>query len=123
MEMVAGGRDGELYCLSGGYDTTSTPTGYLQGKLHNEEISVKIIPNPSNGIFKVQIKCMNEEFLTFTLSDLQGRSSKELLDQRFSAGLHEIPFNATSFKSSGIYILEVRYNKGTIRKKVILTDL
>ena len=123
MEMVAGGRDGELYCLSGGYDTTSTATGYLQGKLHNEEISVKIIPNPSNGIFKVQITCMNEEFLTFTLSDLQGKSSRELLKAQFPPGIHEVNMDVRDGRTNGFYVIEILYSSGSIREKIILTDL
>jgi 5-hydroxyisourate hydrolase-like protein (transthyretin family) len=122
MEMIAGGRNGEIVCLSGGYDTTSTTTGFPPNHLSDGEISVHVFPNPSNGIFKVQVNCKNEENLTFRLTDLYGKLTKELLNQRFSSGLYEVKFDVSSILSSGAYILEIFHDKGSIRKKIILTD-
>ena len=121
MEMVLGDRDGLVRCLSGGYDTTST-TGIPPAYLPDERISVKFFPNPSNGIFKVQVICRDEENLSFRLTDLQGRSTKELLNKRFSSGIHEITFDVSTIRSAGVYILEVIHDKGSIRRKIILTD-
>lgn len=121
MEMVLGDRDGLVWCLSGGYDTTSV-TGFPSIHQADEGISVRIFPNPSNGIFKVQVICSNEENLSFRLTDLQGRSTMELPDKRFSSGIHEITFDVSTIKSTGVYILEVIHDKGSIRKKIILSD-
>jgi outer membrane protein assembly factor BamB len=121
MEMVLGDRDGLVRCLSGGYDTTST-TGIPPVYLPDERISVKIFPNPSDGIFKVQVICRDKENLSFRLTDLQGRSTEELLTKQFSSGIHEITFDVTTIRSAGVYILEVIHDKGSIRKKIILTD-
>jgi len=122
MEMVVGDRDGKILCLSGGYDTTTTTTGIPPGYLMEDRISVKIFPNPSNGIFKVQVICKEEENLSFRLTDLQGRSTEELVNTHFASGIHEIPFDLRTIKPAGVYILEVQHDQGNIRKKIILTD-
>ena len=121
MEMVVGDRDGLVWCLSGGYDTTST-TGIPANHHPDEQLSAKIFPNPSNGIFKVLVFCRDEENLSFRLTDLQGRSNGELPDKRFSSGCHEIPFDVRTLGAAGVYILEIHYSKGTIMKKIILVD-
>jgi hypothetical protein len=121
METVLGDRDGLVWCLSGGYDTTSV-TGFPSILPPDERISVKIFPNPSNGIFKVQVICRNEENLSFRLIDLYGKSTGELLRKWFSSGIHAITFDVSTIKSTGVYMLEVIHDKGRIRKKIMLSD-
>jgi len=87
-----------------------------------ERISVKIFPNPSDGIFKVQVICRDEGNLSFRLTDLQGRSAGELINKWFPSGIYEIPFDLRTIKPAGVYILEVQHDQGSIRKKIILVD-
>jgi hypothetical protein len=122
MEMVIGGRNGAVACLSGGYDTTST-TGYPSFLLPDEKISVNVYPNPSNGRFNIQVICKEAVTLSFRLTDIRGRMTEELLHHKWvSSGTHEFMFDVRAKSTPGVYIFEVFYDDGCTRKKIILTE-
>jgi hypothetical protein len=119
MEMVIGGRNGAVVCLSGGYDTTviiGVP-GHMAGTG-----GMVIYPNPSRGGFTVRMDLGSDARVTFRLVSLTGRASAELRTESLSAGIHELGFRAPNGTPPGVYLLEARSGTFTWRQKVVLME-
>jgi hypothetical protein len=72
MEMVLGGRNGLVACLSGGYDTTSPVAIPPMTDLVRMDV-VKIYPNPVNDQMTIQVKVNQQSVIKLELYDLSGR--------------------------------------------------
>ena len=70
MELVVGGRNGAVICLSGGYDTTTTAVGD-KGKTGRQALAV--FPNPCTDHLTVSLNLQDASPVTLTLADLTGR--------------------------------------------------
>jgi hypothetical protein len=117
MEMVVGDREGLLTCRSGGYDTTTYPTGIHANSL--KDLSVRIYPNPSKGKFQIQAISKSETTAEFTIVDLQGRVIAKS-ENAMGIGNNTISFDLTSNSSPGIYMLVITTNEGSLRQKLVL---
>ena len=116
MEMLFGDRNGLLTCLSGGYDTTTYPVGVPIV----ENISLCLYPNPSDGVFQLQVISYDAAHADLRIVDQQGRTVKEINHLCLDQGITVIDFNLGSTVAPGIYAVECRTAKGIQRGKLII---
>ena len=77
-------------------------------KENKEEIELSIYPNPTSGIFSIEIK--NSELNYVRIYDVNGREIKHSITNS--------SFDISAY-SSGIYILEIGTNKGVTTKRIV----
>lgn len=82
----------------------------------NQE-SIDIYPNPSNGKFKINAS-YNLQKVAYKLIDISG---KELPVSTKIINENEVEFDAINL-NSGIYFLNIKSEKGSISKKIVITD-
>jgi len=116
MELLFGDRNGLLTCLSGGYDTTTYPVGVPPV----ESISLLIYPNPSKGVFQLQVISYGEADADFRIIDPQGRTVKEINCVHLDRGITILDFNLDPMVAPGLYLLECRTGNGIRREKLII---
>mgnify|MGYP000666353135 CR=1 FL=1 len=83
----------------------------------NNIYNLKVYPNPSNGVFSIEVFIPNTEESTLDVFDTVGRKVKTVEIEK-SIGLKTIPVNLTKM-ASGEYILVFKNNTNVIDKKII----
>ncbi len=118
-EMVAGGRNGKVTCLSGGEDasvgiinTTYSQTGLL---------SHGVYPNPFNNSTTIYVELMKQQHLTINITDQNGKLLKKLTDQEFPEGRHEFRFDASGL-NNGIYFYNIITNRTKVSGKLVIMN-
>ncbi len=91
-------------------ETKETPSSV---KLHQN------YPNPFNPTTTISFELDKPSEITLTVFDALGRRVSELLDGQFSAGYHQIQFNAGNL-SSGMYIYRLQAGNKVFTKKLTL---
>ncbi len=77
------------------------------------DYDIKIYPNPSNGIFNIDLKNPKSLYFTITITDITGKTLfKTVCDKNI------FKFDGNSLKS-GIYFIKLNKGEGTIIKKFI----
>jgi outer membrane protein assembly factor BamB len=109
MEMVVGGRNGAVACLSGGYDPTTGIPGH-EGS-DRAENGISVFPNPATG--SVTVRCARP-YDELTLTDVYGRIVCKKTGPPATATID------TGLLPRGVYIVEIKSKEGNITKKVIL---
>ncbi|MFI5222145.1 MAG: T9SS type A sorting domain-containing protein [Bacteroidia bacterium] len=61
-----------------------------------------VTPNPVNGNSRISFALNSGSAVTISVYDLTGRFIKTVLNETFTAGVHEVPFNTNDLQS-GIY--------------------
>ncbi|MDX2172896.1 MAG: T9SS type A sorting domain-containing protein [Bacteroidota bacterium] len=83
--------------------SVSTCTG-IQSIINNEQLSINVYPNPSNGVFTFDLETTS----TITIIDLLG---KVIYTKELQSGTHDINLSTSK---NGIYILKAKSN-GTVK--------
>ncbi|WP_179337805.1 T9SS type A sorting domain-containing protein [Winogradskyella ludwigii] len=83
----------------------------------NNIYNIKIYPNPSNGIFSIEVFIPNTDQNTLEVYNLLGENVKSIPIEK-SIGLKEISLDLTNM-ASGEYILVVKNKQHTLEKKII----
>ncbi|WP_396600363.1 T9SS type A sorting domain-containing protein [Algibacter sp. R77976] len=87
-------------------------------KLTSENIyNLKIFPNPSKGVFSIDVFIPNTEKSKLTLYDISGKKIKSL-EIEAAIGNKTIPLNLEKM-ASGEYIVEFRNGAKTLEKRII----
>ena len=101
-------------------------------KAVNNFIVYQNYPNPFNPATKIKFQIANPGFVTLKVYDILGRDVATLVNERKSAGIYEVEFNAAktqqpagkqgSYKSltSGIYFYRLTAGNYSTTKKMIL---
>lgn len=122
-EMVIGGRNGAVYCLSGGYDPS---TGIKENNRDKNSLYVKIYPNPFVEDLTIEYDLPENEKIRIVINDILGRQTGELNDLPSEEG-HQI-FRLSRhlpdghFLTPGVYIFDFVTSSTETRKKVILSS-
>ena len=86
-------------------NTVAEPSSVIPGQLSAD---VRVYPNPSKGIFNVQLK--ERELESISVYDLTGRMV--LQTQELNLNL--------SGETSGVYLLKIATNKGVTTQRIVL---
>ena len=112
-ELIAGGRNGKVTCMSGGEDAA---VGIIHpGKANAKQLVHGAFPNPFRGKTTVFAELKQPEHLTVNITDQNGKLIMKLADGNFTAGRHEFVIDAAALNlKNGIYF----YNMVTGNTKV-----
>lgn len=111
--------DGNIYTLRGaGTDTTDIDRD------HNSEVPsttdlYQNYPNPFNPATNIRFKLDQAQHISINVYNSAGRLIETLVDERFTAGQHMIPFNGADL-TSGTYIYELQTPTDVLRRKMTL---
>ncbi len=120
MEMVAGGRNGKVYCYSGGLDAYVN----IDEDINIENIfeQLKNYPNPFTNETKILFELSEESYVIISIYNIRGEKIRVLIDEIIPAGTHTVTWNGKSqsgqLLQSGIYFYELKTDFGTFRKKM-----
>jgi hypothetical protein len=120
MELVAGGRNGGVICLSGGYDSTLTA---LPGQKTLQAGLIRVFPNPCQGLLNVEVNLSRASDVNLTFTDLTGKIVYTASYVKLSSGKNLITVETAKFpggNARGIYALGVETREGVDHVKVIL---
>ncbi|MDP1623027.1 MAG: FG-GAP-like repeat-containing protein [Bacteroidales bacterium] len=118
MELVVGGRNGGVVCLSGGYDSTLTS---VPGKERLDAQFVYVFPNPCDDQLHVAVDLQQNSDVNITVTAITGQLVYSSLE-KVKAGRHVIELQRTQFKgktNTGMYIVAVETVEGIQRFKVL----
>ena len=91
----------------------------MQRYLHQRKnFEVTIFPNPSNGLFTLNMDCYDEVNAQLTITNFLG----ELVHKQYlnkSDGRHKFIFNLKD-RTSGIYLLNLTTNKLSLKQKIVI---
>lgn len=119
MEMVIGGRNGRIYCYSGGI---GLGVGIEEiGDTENEPLSTNY-PNPFSDQTTISFNLDQESFVTLQIYNLNGVVVNTLVSNNLPAGKHSALWNGKNTSGNllpaGFYIYEISTNKGDLRRKI-----
>jgi len=75
-------------------------------------------PNPFNSVCDITFEIPKQDNVTVYVKDINGRVVSKLFDGTLKAGMHTLHWDATG-RSSGIYIVELKYGDLTATTKVL----
>jgi hypothetical protein len=81
--------------------------------------SLKVLPNPLQGIGCVEMMLAKGGDVRLSLFDITGRRARALAAGSFPAGRHRIALDVRGL-AAGVYFLELRANKETLMQRAVL---
>jgi hypothetical protein len=76
-------------------------------------------PNPFNPVTTINYSLAKSEHVKLVVYDVLGRQVATLIDEKQSAGVYDVPYNAR-FLSSGMYFYRIEAGTFTDVKKMML---
>ena len=121
MELMVGCREGQVFCLSGGYDTTTT--GILDPGSWILDSKVKVYPNPCRDYFTVSFNLLQRTDVKISVSDLTGRLLYSQLTADLGAGKHDILIDCAQAGQlsgyKGVGIIQIESGSGVYHQKLL----
>lgn len=120
-EMIAGGRNGEVYCYSGG---TNPYVGIKENVGNKGDFQVlSIHPNPFSDFTQINIDLSHIESFTLTITDLFGNIALLINDHKALNNLCTILWNGTDKSghklNDGIFMVNLKSGDRSISKKLV----
>ena len=119
-ELLVGGRNGGVVCLSGGYDTTLISVPGNENLLLN---AVSVYPNPCNDRLHVVVNLKKSSHVTITVTDVTGRAIYSVEKNLTGSGAHTINLNRDQLnwkdQLNGVAIISVKTDEGIRHFKVV----
>lgn len=83
------------------------------------EKSLEIYPNPSKGVFTIDINSANATTYNISITDITG---KEILNTEFSCqqGSNQLKLNLSEKVSNGVYMINVSNDKTLVNKRLLI---
>ena len=119
MEMVAGGRNGLVVCLSGGYDSTLTG---VPGRDDVHPVNVAVYPNPCDDLLHVYTDLKATSDVSITVTGATGLVLYQSTIEQASPGSHVFDLRRNSFAGGtvpGVCIVTVGTIDGIRHFKVV----
>jgi hypothetical protein len=82
----------------------------------NNAIKISINPNPTNGISNLVFTNVSKSNTNINLFDMTGKLVKNISNDTYSAGEHNIELNSSDL-AKGIYFIKVQQNEQTFTSK------
>jgi len=121
-ELMVGGRDGSVFCLSGGYDSATVAIHEHQSKA----LAVTIYPNPCKDEFNVLLSLPARSDVKISVSDITGRTLCTRLISDESTGSHTWCFNRNDLNlgngQQGVAIITIETHQGVFHGKVVFGE-
>ena len=83
------------------------------------EYSLSNYPNPFNPTTIITFSLHEADFVTIKLYDILGKEVKEIANESYSKGIHQITLDASSL-TAGLYLYTLSTNKFTAHRKLIV---
>ncbi len=119
MELVVGGRNGGVVCLSGGYDSTLIA---VPGRENPLDSKVFVYPNPFGDLLNVVVNLPRASGLTLTVTDITGKGVYTAAFEKVTPGRHVFDLKRSDFTgeiSCGVYVVAVETIDGIQHVKVV----
>ena len=121
-ELMVGGRDGSVFCLSGGYDSSTVAINEKKSKA----LAAKIYPNPCKDEFNVFLNISVYSDVKISVCDITGRTLCTRLISGESPGPHTYYFdrNVINFgmDQQGIGIITIETQQGIFHGKIVFRN-
>jgi hypothetical protein len=121
-ELMVGGRDGSVFCLSGGYDSATVAINEKKSK----SLAVKVYPNPCRDEFNVFLSLPVRSDVKISVCDITGRTLCTRLISDESPGPHTYYFNRNALNfgitQQGIGIITIETQQGIFHGKIVFRE-
>jgi len=122
-EMVCGGRDGSLICISGGEAASSSNENSIPPSNAVVELFGNF-PNPFNPETAINFNLQDEAEVSIKVFNVKGQLIRTLLNERLSSSYHSVIWNGKddndSSVASGVYMYQLKANETVLNRKCIL---
>jgi len=122
MELVVGGRNGGVVCLSGGYDSTLISVPGMENLLAR---SAFVFPNPCDDLLHVVVNLPRSSDVNLTVTGITGRLVYTSSHENVSAGRRVFDLKRAQFNgdtTGGLYIIAVETAEGVQHLKVMFRN-
>ena len=124
MEMVAGGRDGLIKCISGGLNAGTE----VDENMHIIPLTMQLYqnyPNPFNPETNIRFSLQRDERVSLIIYNIKGQCVKSIYNNaQLCAGFHDVKWNGTDNNGesvgSGIYLYKLRTEGDSITRKMLM---
>jgi len=122
MEMVVGGRNGWVYCYSGGNEFVNVEDiDYFQSSYYK---LMQNYPNPFNPITTLRYDLPEQVNVNIIIYDMLGRQVRTLINQTQDAGFKSVIWDGTNdfgkTVSAGIYLYQIKAKGFVQTRKMVL---
>lgn len=122
MEMVVGGRNGWVYCYSGGNEFVNVEDiDYFQSSYYK---LMQNYPNPFNPITTLRYDLPEQASVKIIIYDMLGRQVRTLINQTQDAGFKSVIWDGTNdfgkTVSAGIYLYQIKAKGFVQTRKMVL---
>jgi hypothetical protein len=122
MELVVGGRNGGVVCLSGGYDSTLTN---ISGGNHRNSHQATLYPNPATDHVTLMLDLVNSARVDVIITDVQGTEICRVIPGMLGRGIHTISLSdkigSTAFRHPGVFLVQVIIGDEARLLKLVIT--
>ena len=118
-ELLAGTREGQIFCFSGGLDSPNSIEKDNEKMISNFVLSQNY-PNPFNPATEISFRLPGSGMINLTVYNLLGQEVTHIIDNQFyPSGEYTVEFNAGHL-SSGVYMYKLQTEFGTQIRKMVL---
>ena len=122
-EMIIGGRDGSVICVSGGEAVSNSPNISIPDPTNIAEL-IGNFPNPFNPETSINFNLRKDSKVSLKVFNIKGQLIRTLINEQLSASSYNIVWNGKNDSgnqvSSGIYLYKLQADTQLSVKKCIL---
>jgi hypothetical protein len=119
-EMIVGGREGSVVCLSGGYDSTTIAVPHTNGVAG--EI-VRLYPNPCKSVLNISLDLQKSSDVSITITDVAGRIEFTKEIENVLSGNRVIRISrdqmGPGLRNAGLHLITVSTGEASYHFKVV----
>jgi len=108
-----------LELLSSNQSECSHTQSVLDEYVPDEYILLNNYPNPFNSSTVIEFYLSNNQNISLSIHDIDGRIISELVKENYNSGFHTISWNPTKL-SSGLYFVSINTKSQSRTKKLLL---
>jgi VCBS repeat-containing protein len=90
---------------------------YIGGEEENHGLEVSVYPNPSNGLFTLQLDMHEQEQVKITVTNIMGQQVAVIADEILLAGTFNVDLTT---EAAGVYMLNIQTAHENIVKRIVV---